>query len=183
MKKVLKLTLAVLLVMSSTSLYAQKFGRINSQEIFATMPETKEAETQLQAFAQELQAQMESIQVEFNTKFQEYQKGAATMSDSVKQIKEKELTEIQTRLRDFEQMAQQDIQKKQMELFQPIQEKAVNAINEVAKAGGYTFVYDTMSGAMAYIDEAAVTDLGPAVRTKLGIPENATAATAATPAQ
>ena len=171
MKNVLKLTLAVVMVMFSSSLFAQKFGRINSQEIIANMAETKEAQTQLEAFATELQAQMESIQVEFNTKFQEYQKGAATMSDSVKQIKEKELTEIQTRLRDFEQMAQQDIQKKQMELFQPIQEKAVNAINEVAKAGGYVFVYDVISGSMAYVDEATVTDLGPAVRTKLGITE------------
>ncbi len=176
MKKLLKLTLVVVLVMSSTSLFAQKFGRINSQEIIANMAETKEAQTQLEAFATELQAQMESIQVEFNTKFQEYQKSAATMSDSVKQIKEKELTEIQTRLRDFEQMAQQDIQKKQMELFQPIQEKAVNAINEVAKAGGYVFVYDVISGSMAYVDEATVTDLGPAVRTKLGITETPAAA-------
>ena len=176
MKKVLKLTLAVVMVMFSSSLFAQKFGRINSQEIIANMAETKEAQTQLEAFATELQAQMESIQVEFNTKFQEYQKGAATMSDSVKQIKEKELTEIQTRLRDFEQMAQQDIQKKQMELFQPIQEKAVNAINEVAKAGGYVFVYDVISGSMAYVDEATVTDLGPAVRTKLGITETPAAA-------
>lgn len=176
MKNVLKLTLAVVMVMFSSSLFAQKFGRINSQEIIANMAETKEAQTQLEAFATELQAQMESIQVEFNTKFQEYQKGAATMSDSVKQIKEKELTEIQTRLRDFEQMAQQDIQKKQMELFQPIQEKAVNAINEVAKAGGYVFVYDVISGSMAYVDEATVTDLGPAVRTKLGITETPAAA-------
>lgn len=175
MKNVLKLTLAVVFVMFSSSLFAQKFGRINSQEIIANMAETKEAQTALEAFATELQAQMESIQVEFNTKFQEYQKSAATMSDSVKQIKEKELTEIQTRLRDFEQMAQQDIQKKQMELFQPIQEKAVNAINEVAKAGGYVFVYDIISGSMAYIDEAVVTDLGPAVRSKLGIAEPAAA--------
>lgn len=178
MKNVLKLTLAVVMVMFSSSLFAQKFGRINSQEIIANMAETKEAQTELEAFATELQAQMESIQVEFNTKFQEYQKGAATMSDSVKQIKEKELTEIQTRLRDFEQMAQQDIQKKQMELFQPIQEKAINAINEVAKAGSYVFVYDMISGSMAYVDEATVTDLGPAVREKLGIKE-----VAATPAQ
>ena len=96
-------------------------------------------------------------------------------SEALTGIKEKELTEIQTRLRDFEQMAQQDIQKKQMELFQPIQEKAVNAINEVAKAGGYVFVYDIISGSMAYIDEAVVTDLGPAVRSKLGIAEPAAA--------
>lgn len=171
MKNVLKLTLAVLLVMSSTSLFAQKFGRINSQEIFAAMPETKEAETQLQAVAQELGAQIETIQVEFNTKYQDYQKNEATMSDSVKQLKNKELVDLDTRIREFQQMAQQEIQKKQMELYQPIQEKAIAAINEVAKEGGYIFIYDVTTGAMAYFDEAAVTDLGPAVRAKLGITE------------
>ncbi len=173
MKNVLKLTLAVLLVMSSTSLFAQKFGRINSQEIIENMAESKEAQTQLEAYVQELTAQAETIQVEFNTKYQEYQKNVETWSDAIRQLREKELSDLQNRLREFQQMAQQEIQKKQMELFQPIQEKAINAINEVAKAGGYAFVYDTISGAMVYVDEATVTDLGPAVRAKLGIAEPA----------
>ena len=47
MKKALKLTLAVALMMGATSLYAQKFGRINSQEIVMAMPETKEMQTNL----------------------------------------------------------------------------------------------------------------------------------------
>lgn len=183
MKKVLKLTLAVLLVMSSTSLFAQKFGRINSQEIFATMPETKEADTQLQAYAQELSAQIETLQVEFNTKYQDYQKNEATMNESVKQLKNKELMDIDNRIREYQQIAQQEMLKKQEELLAPIREKITSTINEIAKAGGYTFVYDTTAGAMVYIDEATVTDLGPAVRAKLGIAENATAAAAATPAQ
>ena len=41
MKKILKLTLAIALLMGSTSLFAQKFGRINTQEIIMSMPETK----------------------------------------------------------------------------------------------------------------------------------------------
>lgn len=176
MKKLLKLALVVVLVMSSTSLFAQKFGRINTSEIIENMAESKEAQTQLEAYVQELSAQAETIQVEFNTKYQEYQKNVETWSDAIRQLREKELSDLQNRLREFQQMAQQEIQKKQMELFQPIQEKAVNAINEVAKAGGYTFVYDTMSAAMAYVDEATVTDLGPAVRAKLGIAEPAPAA-------
>jgi outer membrane protein len=171
MKKVLKLTLAVVMVMCSTSLFAQKFGRINSQEIFASMPETKTAETELQAYAQELSAQIETLQVEFNTKYQEYQKNEATWNESIKQLKNKELVDIDNRIREFQQVAQQDMMKKQEELLAPIRDKATNAINEVAKAGGYIFVYDVTTGTMAYIDEAVVTDLGPAVRAKLGITE------------
>jgi len=74
MKKAIKLTLAVVLMMSATSLFAQKFGRINSEEIIAVMPETKEMQTNMQAYVKNLQDEMEALQVEYNNKLQEFQK-------------------------------------------------------------------------------------------------------------
>lgn len=167
MKNVLKLTLAVVCVMCSTSLFAQKIGRINTQEIIVNMNEYKEANTQMEAYAKDLQAQMETIQVEFNNKLQEYQKAESTMTDAVRQLKEKELTDLQNRIREFQQVAQQDIQKKQAELMEPIEKKANEAIQEVAKAGGYAVILET--GIMIYFDEAQVNDISAEVKTKLGI--------------
>jgi outer membrane protein len=166
MKKVLKLTLAVVCVMFSTSLFAQKIGRISSQEVVVNMAEYKEAQTQLEALAKDLQAQMETIQVEMNTKIQEYQKGAETMTDAVRQLKEKELNDLNTRLQEFNQVAQQELQKKEQELMEPIIKKANEAITEVSKAGGYTVIFET--GQMIYFDEAQVKDITPEVKTKLG---------------
>ena len=42
MKKLIKLTLVVALVLGSSSLFAQKLGRINLEEIITLMPEYKE---------------------------------------------------------------------------------------------------------------------------------------------
>lgn len=167
MKKVLKLTLAVVCVMFSTSLFAQKIGRINSQDVVVNMTEFKEAQTQIEALAKDLQAQAETIQVEMNNKLQEYQKGAETMTDAVRQLKEKELNDLNTRLQEFNQVAQQELQKKEQELMEPIIKKANEAISEVAKAGGYTVIME--SGSMVYFDEANVKDISPEVKTKLGI--------------
>ena len=166
MKKVLKLTLAVVCVMFSTSLFAQKIGRISSQEVVVNMTEYKEAQTQIEALAKDLQAQMETIQVEMNTKIQEYQKGAETMTDAVRQLKEKELNDLNTRLQEFQQVAQQELQKKEQELMEPIIKKANEAITEVSKAGGYTVIFE--AGQMIYFDEAQVKDITPEVKTKLG---------------
>ena len=166
MKKVLKLTLAVVCVMFSTSLFAQKIGRISSQEVVVNMAEYKEAQTQLEALAKDLQAQMETIQVEMNTKIQEYQKRAETMTDAVRQLKEKELNDLNTRLQEFNQVAQQELQKKEQELMEPIIKKANEAITEVSKAGGYTVIFET--GSMIYFDEAQVKDITPEVKAKLG---------------
>ena len=173
MKNVLKLTLAVVCVMFSTSLFAQKIGRINTQEIVVNMNEYKEANTQMEAYAKDLQAQLETIQVEFNNKLQEYQKSETTMTDAVRQLKEKELTDLQERIRQFQQVAQQDIQKKQAELMEPIEKKANEAIKEVAKAGGYAVILET--GMMIYFDEAQVKDISAEVKAKLGVTATAAA--------
>ena len=169
MKKAFKLTLVVACTMFSTSLFAQKFGRINSQEIVTSMNEFKEAQTKLQEYEKDLYAQLETIGVEFKTKLQEFQQSADTLGDAMKQLKEKELNDLQTRYQEFQQMAGSDMQKKQMELLQPIQQKCLDAINEVAKTGGYTVIFDMAAGALAYIDEAATTDISADVKTKLGI--------------
>ncbi|MDE7304497.1 MAG: OmpH family outer membrane protein [Alistipes sp.] len=176
MKKVIKLTLAVALTLSASSLFAQKFGRINTQEILLAMPETKEMNTNMQAYGKDLEDNLETIAVEFNQKLAEYQKNYASYSDAVRQLKEKELQELQNRRQEFEQIAQQDYQKKQQELLTPIIEKAKNAIDKVAKANGYMVVFDTATGSLASFDEATLTDLAPLVRAELGITEEAPAA-------
>lgn len=171
MKKVIKLTLAVALTLSASSLFAQKFGRINTQEILLAMPETKEMNTNMQAYGKDLEDNLETIAVEFNQKLADYQKNYASYSDAVRQLKEKELQELQNRRQEFEQIAQQDYQKKQQELLTPIIDKAKAAIDKVAKDNGYIAVFDTATGSLASFDEKQLTDIAPLVRTELGIAE------------
>ena len=151
MKKVLKLTLAVVLMMSVSSLYAQKFGRVDTNEVLAAMPEAKEAQANLETFVNDLGATFETMQVEINTKVADLQKNEATMTESQKQFKYKE------------------IQEKRAELFKPVQDKAMEAIRKVAQAGGYLAVFDTAMPTLAYFDEAQLTDLLPEVKRELGI--------------
>jgi len=174
MKKVLKLTLVVAMVLSSTTLFAQKLGRINSQEVILAMPETKEMQTSLQAVQKDWEENLEAINVEFNNKLQEFQKNLNTMSDAVRQIKEKELNDLRTRGNELQQMAQQDLAKKEQELMTPIVEKAQKAIETVSKTGGYLAIFET--GSLIYFDEANLTDITPLVKKELGITEAATPA-------
>lgn len=171
MKKILKLTLVLAIIFSSTTVFAQKLARVNTQEIFAQMPETAQMQTNLEAFSKELQEQLEAIQVEFNNRYAEFEKNQATMNPTVKQMKQSELNGLQERYAQFQQIAQQDFAKKQQELAAPIQEKLDAAISKVAKAAGYTAVFDSM--AFVYYDVAQVVDINAAVKKELGITEPA----------
>lgn len=173
MKQIVKLALVVAMVLGYSSLYAQKLGRINSQDVVTSMPEYKEAQTKLQEVAKDWQENIEAVSVEFNNKVQEFQKNMNTMSEAVLQIKEKELNDLRTRGQELQQMAQQDLGKKEQELLAPIYEKAQTAIQTVSKAGGFLAVFE--SGSLIYFDEVNLTDITPLVKKELGITETAPA--------
>lgn len=170
MRIVLKLTLvAAVLVMCGNAASAQKFGTINVQELIMAMPDRDSAVSKLQKFEEELGNQMETIQVELNTKYLDYQKNQETMTVSVRQLKEKELQDLQRRMEEFQQVAQQDYQKMQQDLMTPVINKAQESIKKVGKAQGLTMVFDVSSGGVIYQDEATVVDILPMVKKDLGI--------------
>ena len=174
MKKILKLTLAVALMMCATVASAQKFGRVDLAAIVPNMPEFKEAQANLEAYGLDLQNQLEQIQVEFNQKYAEYEKNRATYTDTIRQMKESELQQLQQRFQEFQQIAQQDIQQKEAELMEPIYNKANEAVKAVAEAGGYMAIFSTAgdmatSAGLAYFDPAALTDITAEVKKNLGI--------------
>ncbi|MBO4935481.1 MAG: OmpH family outer membrane protein [Alistipes sp.] len=168
MKK-LFILLGVILGVSTVS--AQKFARVNLQEVVVAMPEFEQAQKNLEAFGKDLQEQMEQIQVEFNNKLADFQKNQATMAASVKQMRQQELEQLQQRFSEFQQIAQQDFQKKEAELLEPVQKKANDAVNKVAKAAGYIAVFNTAVPSLAYFDEAQLTDIAALVKKELGIVE------------
>lgn len=160
-----KIILAILLIAPLT-LSAQKFGHVNTQELFAQMPEVAQIRLKMDTIQGQYEAQLASMNEEIQKKAQDYQAQAATMADAVKQIREQELQEMQQRIQLFYQTAEQDIQKKQQELLTPVHERMAKAIKAVGEREGYTYIFD--SAAMVHIG-ADATDVMPAVKKELGI--------------
>ena len=102
-------------------------------DLISLMPENDSAMVKLQALQKELSEQLEAVQVEFNTKALDYQKNAATLSDAVKEMRQKELDGVQQRYQELSRLATQQFQKAQMDLFDPVLKKAQAAIDKVSK--------------------------------------------------
>src|ERR1041384_7373963 len=144
-----------------------KLGYVNSQELLSVMPEMTKADADLKTFAKQYQDQLEAMGKEFEKKGADYQANEKTMSDAVKTVKQKELQDLEARIRDYQQSAQEKIGKKKEDLYKPILEKADKAIKEVAKEKGYDYVFDASGGSLLYAKETD--NLLPLVKTKLGI--------------
>jgi outer membrane protein len=144
-----------------------KIGHLNTNDLMQVMPGRDSAEQALNNYAQNLQKQLETMVNEFQTKYNDYLANETQFIDAVKQIKQKELVDLQTRIQDFQEEAQNLLSKKEQELMQPLIDKAKKAIDEVAKEKGFTYILDTGTGAVLYWDGGE--DIMIYVKEKLGI--------------
>jgi outer membrane protein len=144
-----------------------KFGHINSSEIVQALPETDSAQAVLKAYGEELQKNVQTMQTELQNKYMEYQNGQAGWSDLIKSTKTREIQDMQARVTEFGEQAEADYKDKTQQLLLPITEKVKKAIEDVAKEGKYSYVFDTSTGAFLYAAESE--DITPLVKKKLGI--------------
>lgn len=165
--KVLFLGVA-LFVMSGVAQAQVKIAHVNTAEILDAMPDKAKAEKSLEKYYGELQSQLETMAKEYQTKMQDYEANQATMSNLVKQSKEKEIVDLQTRIQQFQVNAEGEFENKRAELLKPILDKIQNAINAVGKEKGYTYVLDLATGAAVFVGDNAV-DCTKDVKAKLGI--------------
>ena len=162
MKKIILMLAVALPILAS----AQKIGHVNSQEIMALMPETKQAGAKLDSLQSSYELQLANMQEELSKKVAEFQQQQATMTAGVREFRQQELAEMEQRMQMFYQTVQQDLQAKQVEYLQPVRTRLMEAIKQVATTQGCTYVLDQSS--MLHIGTDA-TDLTAAVKAELGI--------------
>lgn len=171
MKKLVKLFFAVVMTVGvSLGVNAQslKIGHVDSGAIMEIMPERAKIEQDIQAYAAELQAELQAMYGEYQSKLQDYQANQATMSNLIRQSKEKEIVDLETRISEFQSSADMAMQNKQLELLNPLIEKVQNAVNAVGKEKGFTYILDKAAGVVVFIGDNAI-DITADVKAKLGL--------------
>ena len=157
MKKLVKISTLFVFILGALTVSAQsklKLGYVNSDSLMLVMPGVDSANTLLQSEYKSYQAQLSAMQAELNQKYQDYQTNLATMSELIKQTKMAELQDLNTRIESFTAKADTAFQKKKAELFKPLQQKAVKAIDEVAKENGYSYIFDSALGTLLFKTES-----------------------------
>jgi len=143
-----------------------KVAHINTQELITAMPEMKAAQTQLETLGKTYQADIQTMATEFQNKVKQYDAEASTKTQEENTKRAQEVQTMEQNIRQFQGQAQQDIQKKELELLKPITEKAKTAILKVARAQGFQYVVDSAQGVMILADGKNLLD---DVKKELGI--------------
>lgn len=167
MKKTL-IAIAICLVALGGNAMAQKnvkLGHVNAQELLQIIPGRDTVQTILQKEVDELQATLKSMYAEYETRSNDFLQNQANWTELIRQTKQREIQDMQARIQEFQQNAQNQIQEREAALTKPLVDRAKKAIEEVAREGGYSYIFD--GAGLLYMQDSD--DVMPQVKKKLGI--------------
>ena len=142
MKKITAIVVLAVLLFAGSVQAQNKTGYIRVDEMVYLMPEIKKIDTLLAIY------QNDSLPKTYSYLLTQYQRYDSIANDTigqplvVRQGASKQRADFLEDLQGWQTTAQQLFEQKQNSLLQPIYEKVMNAINDVAKEKGYSYIYN-----------------------------------------
>ncbi len=161
-----KIILAMLLCAPMT-MFAQKFGHLDSQALIASLPEAIKVQSELEAQGKIYENELKGMQDELQRKAEEYDKTKSTMNATKQAETEKSLQDMYNKIQQAAQDNQQAFSKMQQEKLGPILDKVRKAIEAVAKAGNYVYIMEQAAGQPLYVNTAISEDVTAKVKAQL----------------
>jgi outer membrane protein len=169
----MKKILILLLLVAPMSMFAQKFGYVNTSEIIPVMPEYTKAITKIQELEKMYTDEFNSLRTELEKKGTEFEKMQKdSVPQSILERRYEDLMQLQERIQQYGQEIQANLQRAEQEEMVAIQKLLRNALDAVGSEGGYVCIFD-LSGGIPYVSTTLCDDLSVKVKAKLGIPANA----------
>ena len=168
MNSIKKTIIAFLMALAPLTTVAQsdEVAHINVQQLISEMPEVIAAQKELKKLEDTYTADMESTYKELQTKAQTYAADANNQTEIINQKRQKELEDMQRGIQEFQQTVSQELQKKSVDMMQPLIEKARAAIDKIAVQMGFDYVLDSSAGGSVIIAKGK--DIMSDVKVELG---------------
>jgi len=154
MKKIV-LSIAILIFAFNLS-FSQKICHVDSEYILEKIPAYVDANAEIEELAVGWQAEIEQKYQQVDSLYKIYQKEEVLLTEEMKIKKQDEIIAKEAEAKKLQQKyfgTEGDMYEKRQELVKPIQDNVYNALVEVAKAGGYDYIFDVVTGEILYASD------------------------------
>ncbi|MCB9195041.1 MAG: OmpH family outer membrane protein [Flavobacteriales bacterium] len=156
------------LVAAKTVGTKSKVGYISTSELWAMMPEKKAADEQLKNMETQMVAYIQQEQKTFEAGVNKFVQDSASMTELIKKQTIQKLQQQQENMQTLPKAANEELVKKQEELYAPIRDKMQKAIDAVADENGYDYIFDSSFGNIVFVKNEGDNVL-PLVKIKLDL--------------
>jgi len=158
MKTLLLAFFVIILTMNTNQISAQqlKIGVVDVETIIKELPEAQKADKDLKDLGLKFQDTLMKMQQSLEERFQQYQKQKAMMPADQQQKTEQELQMQNQELLQYRELKfgqNGDLARRRVEFLEPLREKILKAISEVAKKENMNFVLEKGGQTVLYAEE------------------------------
>lgn len=164
---ILALTIVMSLAFVNNVNAQQKFGHVNTQELFEKMPEVAALQGELTRKSKEYQTRIQTFYTQYQNLAKDIQDNGATYTQMVVEQKYKDAAALEQKITSLETEAQKELANYEQSRLAPIEKKAFDAIQRVSSANGYTYVFDGSLGVLIVKPDSD--DITNMVKMELGI--------------
>ncbi|MBV6511180.1 MAG: OmpH family outer membrane protein [Ignavibacteriales bacterium] len=126
-------------------------GYVDSDTVLDKLPDAQDARQQLDQIIQEWQGELQKLEREWKTKYEDYDKRRLILTDDARMQIEAELVKMEQKIVEYREKkfgTNGELFTKQDELMKPVQNRVFNAITQVAKELDLDFVFDRSGGVL-----------------------------------
>ena len=154
--------------------HAQKFALMDMEYVLKNIPAYERANEQLNQVSKKWQAEVEALNTQAATMYENYQNEVVFLSKEQKAAKQEEIMLKEKEAADLKKKyfgPEGELFKKRESLMSPIQEEIYNVVKEISEQRGYSLVLDRASDS-AIIFGSPKIDISNEILQKLGYANN-----------
>jgi len=131
-----------------------KIGFVNSQKILAEAPGVQQVQQTLQAEMTRMRAPLDSMEQRLNAANTAFQQQQATLTPAAREQRQNELQQQFSAYQARGQQLQEQAQRRQQQLVQPVMQQINTAIEALRREGNFTMIVDSSQGGIVVVDPA-----------------------------
>lgn len=164
----MKKLIVLLIMILPLGVFAQemKVAYVNMSDIYTAMPEITDIEKKLADLNENYRKELKQMEDEYQKKYSDFVAQQDSLTENIKLRRMQEIQDMEGRIQNLVQVAQEDMTKQQQALMAPVNDKIRAAIQNVGKEKAYTYIMDPQ--VFLYVGDNAI-DATPFVKTKLGL--------------
>lgn len=167
-----KLILAITIIFTFGLFNSQaqnvKIAHLDYQAVMDTMPTFKIAQKKEKDAFEIAQTSINTLQTEIDTKYQIYMSSADTLPDILRQMREKEITDLQSAMQYVEQQYQNDVGIIGERYYTPLEDWFKQAVEIVGKRNGIAYIlYENESLPIFWVNDDKAIDVTNQIITEM----------------
>jgi outer membrane protein len=163
-----KIVLFAFLLIPAVGFAQEKIAYFKSSEVIPAMPEYTQMVDSLKKSEAELRAGLDELESEYTQKVTAFSEQQATLNETIKTLRLKEIERIRESAETFQRQAAQIQEDLQKNLFAPIEAKVRKALTEIGDENRFAYIVNADMNIFLYISPQSQ-DVTPLVKVKLGI--------------